>query len=1089
MVLAATPAGTTPAPDIWIHPEAGINTGSDCTGGVGSPVGCWADQSAGGTNDFIQSTVGARPAYSAGTTINGFPTISFDPAQSHQLGIIGSGLPNGSAADPFSYFLVFAPDTNSTIFLQTGYISGSMRIRNDAAGFLVQTSGNSVTYDGSAAGYDGDDSVPKIISIIKTDDGVGGLAAYYNGISAVTVTDNQLHDSNDFFLPKAGYGGEFEEFILYETNLSSTDKARMESYLALKYGITLVQTSGQSYVSSAGTTIWDKDAVGASTYDNDIAGIGQDDTSLLDLTTSRSQNLDGVITVTAAALDDGDFLVWGNNDGAATWTDTGAPTGYQVLSRQWVAQETSETGSLTISAEVADADFDIPAATTYYLVYDTDADGSLSDETPTAMSAAGTVWSVGSVNLADGALFTLAQESGGGGGGGGGGNPIDYAGGFTETNPGDGEGTGALTGSITATIDSGQTADTFDLADGQYMTAGTHYAVRNVPAGYTTQVLISSSSTVATLTLTGAPSGPHANADDVSNLTWVFTDSAFVSGTYTDLADYVCKVDGAIDYIGTGVVKTISYSGGTLTESTQNDGTSATSLTLTLANDTFAVSGGVMTENTHYTVTNEPDGMSVVVTGTSTTTATVTVTGTATNRDNEDDISNLTIAFQDAAFTGGDASVVANATKSDLAVDFIDVAISYDATTFTESNSNDGTTSDSLTLTLGGAGSTETFVDAATSYITAGNVPVGMTAVFTRDSSTMISFTLTGTAAAHENINDVSNISVTFTADAFAIITTVGNVGAYTRSDISVNFVDAAAPEEESGGGGSGGSSAPASAPSTDVESNPAINSEFIGVLQSIIQAIDTLDGLGVVTKSVLKQLFLVLFFNQSNNVVISNPVTTTTTVTSPASTETSDQQLADLLTVTLDEESILLLGSDQICVPISSSTLREGDAGSEVARLQHYLSALGIYEGSIQGDFNSDTKGSVISFQEEYGLVADGIAGKSTLSKIETTACGSPVANYQSNFLTTAQLDSGVGQCPLITAGTLRPGMRGPAVMRTQSVLATMGLYAADPTGIFDESTTSVVIAFQESQSLAADGVVGTNTKQAITNACTSNL
>ncbi|MEZ4902515.1 MAG: hypothetical protein R2822_12575 [Spirosomataceae bacterium] len=47
----------------------------------------------------------------------------------------------------------------------------------------------------------------------------------------------------------------------------------MNSYLALKYGITLDQTTTTNYLSGTGSTIW----TAGGGYDNSIAGIGRED--------------------------------------------------------------------------------------------------------------------------------------------------------------------------------------------------------------------------------------------------------------------------------------------------------------------------------------------------------------------------------------------------------------------------------------------------------------------------------------------------------------------------------------------------------------------------------------------------------------------------------------------------------------------------------------------------------------------------------------------------------------------------------------------------------------------------------------------
>jgi hypothetical protein len=60
----------------------------------------------------------------------------------------------------------------------------------------------------------------------------------------------------------------------------------IESYLALKYGITLGNTThAVDYLASDGTVIW----AGSTTYQNDVHGIGRDNTYGLDQRSSKSE--------------------------------------------------------------------------------------------------------------------------------------------------------------------------------------------------------------------------------------------------------------------------------------------------------------------------------------------------------------------------------------------------------------------------------------------------------------------------------------------------------------------------------------------------------------------------------------------------------------------------------------------------------------------------------------------------------------------------------------------------------------------------------------------------------------------------------
>src|SRR5262249_59843717 len=60
-------------------------------------------------------------------------------------------------------------------------------------------------------------------------------------------------------------------------------------------------------------------------------------------------------------------------------------------------------------------------------------------------------------------------------------------------------------------------------------------------------------------------------------------------------------------------------------------------------------------------------------------------------------------------------------------------------------------------------------------------------------------------------------------------------------------------------------------------------------------------------------------------------------------------------------------------------AVLREGSAGSEVAKLQAQLQDLGFNPGPIDGRFGPATEAAVLAFQKSAGLLADGIAGPRT--------------------------------------------------------------------------------------------------------------
>lgn len=139
--------------------------------------------------------------------------------------------------------------------------------------------------------------------------------------------------------------GMIAEVISYSSPNSAINQQKIQSYLALKYGVTLQSSSTAyahsnfrqndvDYIDSQGSVIWDTSA--NSTYNYDIAGIGRDDASILNQKQSKSQNVitDGTgprtgfltmgldeiydtnnenVSTNPVTFNDREFLVWGNN--------------------------------------------------------------------------------------------------------------------------------------------------------------------------------------------------------------------------------------------------------------------------------------------------------------------------------------------------------------------------------------------------------------------------------------------------------------------------------------------------------------------------------------------------------------------------------------------------------------------------------------------------------------------------------------------------------------------------------------------------------------------------------------------------------
>ncbi len=142
--------------------------------------------------------------------------------------------------------------------------------------------------------------------------------------------------------------------------------------------------------------------------------------------------------------------------------------------------------------------------------------------------------------------------------------------------------------------------------------------------------------------------------------------------------------------------------------------------------------------------------------------------------------------------------------------------------------------------------------------------------------------------------------------------------------------------------------------------------------------------------------------------------------------------------------------------------TLRQGDWGSEVRNLQQRLKELGYFKAEADGDYGAKTAAAVKAFQQKNGLNADGVAGPTTMKKLNDSA---------------AEQDSGSAQKD--THDTLRKGASGADVRKLQQRLKELGYFAAKIDGDYGDKTVNAVKAFQQKNGLTADGVAGPSTQK----------
>ncbi|NPV71308.1 MAG: glycoside hydrolase [Firmicutes bacterium] len=81
---------------------------------------------------------------------------------------------------------------------------------------------------------------------------------------------------------------------------------------------------------------------------------------------------------------------------------------------------------------------------------------------------------------------------------------------------------------------------------------------------------------------------------------------------------------------------------------------------------------------------------------------------------------------------------------------------------------------------------------------------------------------------------------------------------------------------------------------------------------------------------------------------------------------------------------AVILLASSQVALGApAAGVIKQGSSGPAVVTLQRLLSEKGYYSGRADGVFGPGTKASVLAFQRDAGLRADGIAGPATLQAL----------------------------------------------------------------------------------------------------------
>lgn len=358
-----------------------------------TPVSEWKSEL--GAFSVTQATAGRQPLFLADYTTTA--NFNFNPALQFASSQI-RGLVNTTTTSPDllgnngTYFLVLnttreAGFTSSTCF---SYNSGSTGARYQAkADFRIQTGLSGVGYiadlDPASTGLNAAGipaiTYPRVSAVVLTSRSAGPtFRARRNG-------DTTILGSGNIYYPAIGSGlgigfnspggseassSAIAEVITYDTYLSDADVNKVESYLALKYGITLSQSNTftvpavpTSYTSAGGTIIWG--GVANTGYGKCITGIGRDDVSALMQKQSKSihdsslvylfnGNTAGVfpamnVNNNTAFPANNSYLLFGDNGLSRNLTACIYSGKISRMQRVWKVQKTGTIGTVTLAVD------------------------------------------------------------------------------------------------------------------------------------------------------------------------------------------------------------------------------------------------------------------------------------------------------------------------------------------------------------------------------------------------------------------------------------------------------------------------------------------------------------------------------------------------------------------------------------------------------------------------------------------------------------------------------------------------------------------------------------------------------------------
>jgi hypothetical protein len=386
--------------NVWLKADAGTSSVVD-----GTKLTQWNDQSGNG-RDHVQTNATFQPTYKANGGFNFNPAVTFDGNNVLTTNAFASG---NEAVHVFTMAKVgdagwramygFSRDATHVQWLST---KPSVWI------FANQTPTTALGTDYGVTSF----LLPKDGS--QKTINWNGIIGNIPGINTYTYSNNKVGIGSDVSVDglslSENFLGDIQEMIIYKTGtpttnggiMAATDIQKIESYLGLKYGVTLAR----NYLSGAGATVYS-----VTTHPNNIAGISRDDCQGLNQKQSRSytsailtMGIDGQIAASNSANTgvfdtDKSFIVWGDDNATGTVafpTTVGAcpapPSADKRLARVWKVTETGTVESAKVQFDASGFGFN-PNFPVYMLV-STSATFASFTSIPMSNGGAGNIYSV-----------------------------------------------------------------------------------------------------------------------------------------------------------------------------------------------------------------------------------------------------------------------------------------------------------------------------------------------------------------------------------------------------------------------------------------------------------------------------------------------------------------------------------------------------------------------------------------------------------------------------------------------------------------------------------------------------------------------